>query len=97
MTCRTQRGTPHIVSFPFGVTCEWKASKTHALDDLGLLDEERADNALADAVGAARATVRALDRLDTLRDVRVLARAKGRDLGGAIVVNPSRPARNALL
>lgn len=54
--------------------------RTHALDNLGLLDEEGTDDALADAVGAARATVRALDRLDALRDLRVLARAKGRDL-----------------
>merc|ERR1712080_222431 len=50
-----------------------------ALDNLGLLDEEGTDDALANAVGAARATVRALDRLDALRDLRVLARAKGRD------------------
>jgi hypothetical protein len=57
-----------------------RRDQTHALDNLGLLDEEGTDDALANAVGAARATVRALDRLDALRDLRVLARAKGRDL-----------------
>lgn len=59
---------------------EEEEGSTHALDNLGLLDEEGTDDALANAVGAARATVRALDRLDALRDLRVLARAKGRDL-----------------
>jgi hypothetical protein len=53
---------------------------THALDDLGLLDKERANDAVADAVGAARATVRTLDGLLPLRDLGVLAGAESRDL-----------------
>lgn len=71
---------PRVSDCPWPITHRERDKGTHALDDLGLLDQERADNAVADAGRAARATVRALDGLLPLRDLRVLARAEGRDL-----------------
>lgn len=50
------------------------------LDNLLLLDKERADDAVPDAVTASRATVRPLDGLLGLGDVGVLAGAQSRDL-----------------
>lgn len=50
------------------------------LDDLLLLDEESADDAVLDAVGAAGTTVGALDGLLGAGDGGVLAGAKGGDL-----------------
>ena len=52
------------------------------LDDLLLLDQESADNAVLDAVGAAGATVGALDGLLGARDGGVLAGTESRDLKG---------------
>ena len=72
--------------------CRWKKEDLTAtlllllgllhdlLDDLLLLDEESADNAVLDAVGAARAAVCALDGLLRAGDLGVLAWAEGRDL-----------------
>ena len=59
------------------------------LDDLLLLDQEGADDAVADAVGAAGATVGTLDGLLGAGDLGVLARAEGGDLCGASVNFPS--------
>jgi len=53
---------------------------TDLLDDLLLLDQECADDAVADAVGTARATVGALDGLCGLRDLGILARAESGNL-----------------
>ena len=50
------------------------------LDDLLLLNQESTDDAVLDAVGAAGATVGALDGLLWAGNGRVLAWAKGRDL-----------------
>lgn len=50
------------------------------LDDLLLLDQEGADDAVLDAVGAARATVGALDGLLGARDGSVLAGTEGGNL-----------------
>jgi len=50
------------------------------LDDLLLLDQERADDAVLDAVGAAGSTVGTLDGLGGLRDLGILAGAEGGDL-----------------
>lgn len=84
MTCRRANGhaevSPTCRQHPLVRRNKKRESSTHALDDLGLLDKERADDAVADAGRAARATVRTLDRLDPLRDLRVLARAESRDL-----------------
>jgi NAD(P)H-dependent FMN reductase len=52
----------------------------HLLDDLLLLDQEGPDDAVPDAVGASRAAVRTLDGLLGVRDLRVLAGSKSRDL-----------------
>lgn len=52
----------------------------HLFDNLLLLDQERAHDALLDAVGAARATVRARHCLLRPRDLRVFTRAQRRDL-----------------
>ena len=52
------------------------------LDDLLLLDQEGADDAVLDAVGAARATVGALDGLLGAGDGGVLAGTESRDLEG---------------
>jgi hypothetical protein len=49
------------------------------LDDLLLLDQEGADDAVTDAVGAAGATVGTLDGLLGAGDLGVLARAEGGD------------------
>lgn len=56
--------------------------ETHPLDDLGLLDEESANDAVTDAVGATRSSVSALNGLLSLRDLSVFTGAKGRDLCG---------------
>lgn len=53
--------------------------RDHALDDLGLLNQERANDPVAHARRAARSSVRALDSLLALRDLGVLAGAEGRD------------------
>ena len=58
----------------------------HLLDDLLLLDQEGADDAVLDAVGAPRATVRAADGLLGLRDLGVLAGSEGGDLWRAGLV-----------
>lgn len=50
------------------------------LDDLGLLDQERANNAVLDTVGAARSTVGTLDGLGGLGNLSILAGTEGRDL-----------------
>lgn len=50
------------------------------LDNLLLLDQESADNAVPDAVGAARATVGTLNGLLWAGDLRILARAESWDL-----------------
>ena len=50
------------------------------LDDLGLLDQERANNAVLDTVGAARSTVGTLDGLGRLGDLGVLAGTESGDL-----------------
>lgn len=50
------------------------------LDNLLLLDQESAGDAVLDAVGAARATVCALDGLLWVRDLGVFAWAEGWDL-----------------
>jgi len=55
------------------------------LDDLLLLDQEGADDAVLDAVGAARATVGALDGLLGARDGSVLAGTEGGNLKGTRV------------
>lgn len=52
----------------------------HLLDDLLLLDQEGADDAVTHAVAASRATVGALDGLLGVADLRVLAGAQGGDL-----------------
>ena len=52
----------------------------HLLDDLLLLNEERTNDAVADAVAASRTTVGALDGLLGLGDLGVLAGAEGGDL-----------------
>lgn len=52
----------------------------HLLDDLLLLDEEGAHDAVAHAVAAPRATVGALDGLLGLGDLGVLAGSEGGDL-----------------
>ena len=64
----------------------------HLLDDLLLLDQESANDAVLDAVGAARATVGALDGLLGAGDGGVLAGAEGRDTGelGAAVLETVR-------
>lgn len=54
----------------------------HLLDDLLLLDQEGADNAVTHAVAASRATVGALDGLLGVADLGVLAGAQGGDLEG---------------
>eukprot|EP00307_Rebecca_sp_RCC1486_P000659 CAMPEP_0119413624 /NCGR_PEP_ID=MMETSP1335-20130426/5645_1 /TAXON_ID=259385 /ORGANISM="Chrysoculter rhomboideus, Strain RCC1486" /LENGTH=310 /DNA_ID=CAMNT_0007438425 /DNA_START=42 /DNA_END=975 /DNA_ORIENTATION=- len=51
----------------------------HLLHDLLLLHQERANDALTDALGAARATVCARDRLLSTRDARVLLRPELRN------------------
>jgi hypothetical protein len=66
----------------------------HLLDDLLLLDQESADNAVLDAAGAPRSTVRTLDGLLGTGDLGVLAGAEGRntlELGTAVlpIVNNS--------
>jgi len=50
------------------------------LDNLLLLDKERADDAVPDTVTASRTTVRPLDSLLGLGDIGVLAGAQSRDL-----------------
>ena len=50
------------------------------LDNLLLLDQESTDNAVTDAVGAARSTVRTLDGLLWAGDLSILARAESWDL-----------------
>lgn len=54
------------------------------LDDLLLLDQEGADDAVPDAVTASRATVGALDGLLGLGDLGVLAGAEGGDLSWVV-------------
>ena len=54
----------------------------HLLDDLLLLDQEGADDAVTHAVAASRATVGALDGLLGVADLSVLAGAQGGDLRG---------------
>lgn len=53
----------------------------HLLDDLLLLDQESADNAVLDAVGASRTTVRTLDGLLGAGDGGILAGAEGGNTG----------------
>ena len=57
----------------------------HLLDNLLFLDQERADNTVLDATGAARTTVGTADVLLGARDLRVLARAQGGDLNSSSV------------
>jgi hypothetical protein len=60
----------------------------HLLDDLLLLDQEGADNAVLNAAGAPRSAVRTLDGLLGAGDLGVLARTKGRntlELGTAVL------------
>ena len=67
----------------------------HLLDDLLLLDEESADDAVLNAVGASRTTVGALDGLLGTGDGGVFAGAEGRDTGelGTAVLEPVRAWR----
>jgi hypothetical protein len=61
----------------------------HLLDDLLLLDQESADNAVLD-VGASRSTVRTLDGLLGAGDGGIFAGTEGRDtgeLGTAVLEN----------
>lgn len=51
----------------------------HLLDDLLLLDQESADNAVLDAASASRSTVGALDGLLGAGDLGVLAGTEGGD------------------
>lgn len=53
----------------------------HLLDDLLLLDQESTDDAVLNAVGASRSTVRTLDGLLGAGNVGVFAGAEGRDTG----------------
>jgi hypothetical protein len=60
----------------------------HLLDDLLLLDQESADDAVLDAAGAPRSTVRTLDGLLGAGNLGVLAGAEGRntlELGTAVL------------
>lgn len=68
----------------------------HLLDDLLLLDEESADDAVLDAVGASRTTVGALNGLLGAGDGGVLAGAEGGDTGklGAAVLRLSTHVRD---
>jgi hypothetical protein len=62
----------------------------HLLDDLLLLDQESTDNAVLDAVGASRSTVRTLDGLLGAGDGGIFAGSEGRDtgeLGTAVLEN----------
>lgn len=52
----------------------------HLLHNLLLLNEERPDNPVPNAVAAPRTAVRTLDGLLGLGDLGVLARAEGRNL-----------------
>lgn len=54
--------------------------ESYFLDNLLLLNQESTDNALANAVGAARASVGTADGLGGLRDLSELAGAEGRNL-----------------
>lgn len=58
------------------------------LDDLLLLDQEGADDAVPDAVTASRTTVGALDGLLGLGDLGVLAGTESRDLWSDNVSKP---------
>lgn len=64
----------------------------HLLDDLLLLDQERADDAVLDTVCASRSAVRALDGLLGARDGGIFAGTEGRDTGelGAAVLRVVR-------
>ena len=69
----------------------------HLLDDLLLLDQESADDAVLDAAGAPRSTVRTLDGLLGAGNLGILAGTEGRDaleLGTTVLplVNNSFPA-----
>lgn len=69
------------------------------LDDLLLLNEESADNAVLDAVGASRTTVGALDGLLGAGDGGVFAGTEGRDtgeLGTAVLETISTCMRDAV-
>jgi hypothetical protein len=62
----------------------------HLLDDLLLLDQESTDNAVLDAVGASRSTVRTLDGLLGAGDGGIFAGSEGGDtgeLGTAVLKN----------
>jgi hypothetical protein len=62
----------------------------HLLDDLLLLDQESTDNAVLDAVGASRSTVRTLDGLLGAGDGGIFAGSEGGDtgeLGTAVLEN----------
>jgi hypothetical protein len=68
----------------------------HLLDDLLLLDQESADNAVLDAVGASRSTVRTLDGLLGAGDGGIFAGTEGRDtgeLGTAVLENVKKTCR----
>jgi hypothetical protein len=68
----------------------------HLLNNLLLLDQERADDAILDAVGASRSTVRALNGLLGAGDGGILAWAEGRDtgeLGTAVLTNVKKQCR----
>ena len=60
----------------------------HLLDNLLLLNQEGADDAVAHAVTAPRATVGALDGLLGAGDLGVLAGAEGGDLPGSLISGP---------
>lgn len=56
----------------------------HLLDDLLLLDQESTDDAVLDAVTAARTTVGTRDVLARTGDLSIFTRAEGGDLDGLL-------------
>jgi hypothetical protein len=67
----------------------------HLLDDLLLLDQESADDAVLDAVGASRSTVRTLDGLLGAGDGGIFAGTESGDTGklGTAVLGDVRNGR----
>ena len=71
----------------------------HLLDDLLLLDQERADDAVLDAVCASRSTIRTLDGLLGAGDGGIFAGSEGRNaskLGTAVLATVKILSRGIL-